>query len=126
MSAPLNPAILFCDGADARTTVACMKFSLWVAGSRREVTSWVAGADKPARAGVYQRSFPAGPYSRWDAVQWCQDAAGVATAAGQIEPSAYQKASWRGLVESPRPQESSDSTSGSATSHVCVPFDDAS
>ena len=103
-----------------------MKFSLWVAGSRRELTSWSAGANEPALPGVYQRSFPAGPYSRWDTVQWRQDAAGVATAAGQIEPSAYQKASWRGLVESPRPQESSDSTSESATSHVCVPFGDVS
>jgi len=103
-----------------------MKFSLWVAGSRREVTPWVAGADKPARAGVYQRSFPAGPYSRWDAVQWRQDEAEVATAASGTKPSAYQAASWRGLVESPRPQGRSDSTSGIDTRRVCAPFDDAS
>lgn len=102
-----------------------MNFSLWVAGSRREVTSWVAGVDAPARAGVYQRSFPAGPYSRWDAVQWCEDAAEAAAAADRDKPSAYQKASWRGLVESPQPQEPSDSTGGIDTRRVCAPFDDA-
>jgi hypothetical protein len=82
-----------------------MNFSTWVGNVRRELTPWFAGADKPGRAGVYQRSLPAGPYSCWDGLHWFQDRASVAVAAVQIRRSRYQEASWRGLVEGSEPQD---------------------
>ena len=68
-------------------------------------TPWFEGAERPVYTGVYQRPFPAGPYSRWDGGQWIGDAATPAAAAARTEPSRYQDAPWRGLAE--RPQEDS-------------------
>jgi len=93
-----------------------MNFSMWVDSERRELTPWFAGADKPVRTGVYQRNFPAGPYSCWDGARWLQDRATVAVAAVQTRPSRYQEASWRGLVEPSEPQEPPGSMDGAGSS----------
>jgi hypothetical protein len=93
-----------------------MNFSIWVGGVRRELTPWFGEADRPARTGVYQRNFPAGPYSRWDGQQWLQDRANVATAAVQTKPSRYQEAPWRGLVDASEPQQPSGSPSNAVSS----------
>ena len=96
-----------------------MNFSIWVGGVSWELTPWFGDADRPARTGVYQRSFPAGPYSCWDGLQWLQDRADVATAAVQTTPSLYQEVPWRGLVEPSQTQE----PSGSPSNNVGSPAD---
>jgi hypothetical protein len=65
----------------------------------QRLTPWLAGAERPARAGVYRRRFPGGPYACWDGTAWRVDAATVAAAAGQERRSLCQDAAWRGLVE---------------------------
>ena len=49
-------------------------------GDARELTPWLAGDESPARAGVYRRRFPAGPFACWDGTRWRDDAATVAAA----------------------------------------------
>ena len=39
------------------------------------LTPWLDGVQRPARAGVYQRRPPAGPYACWDGARWRADAA---------------------------------------------------
>jgi hypothetical protein len=63
------------------------------------LTPWLAGEHQPARAGVYRRRFPAGPFACWDGARWHVDAATVAAAAREQQPSRRQDAAWRGLVE---------------------------
>jgi hypothetical protein len=62
-------------------------------------TAWFAAGTVPARAGVYQRRAPAGPYACWDGTRWRDDADSVAAAASHPNASAVQRAAWRGLVE---------------------------
>ncbi|AKJ29627.1 hypothetical protein AAW51_2936 [Caldimonas brevitalea] len=50
---------------------------------------------------MYQRAFPAGPYSCWDGRQWRYDAVSPDMAALQTAPSGVQAARWRGLSEPP-------------------------
>ena len=68
-------------------------------GDGRKLTPWLAGDESPARAGVYRRRFPAGPFACWDGARWHDDAATVAAAAREQRPSRRQRAFWRGLVE---------------------------
>ena len=71
-------------------------------GRPLQLTGWFAGADRPVHIGVYQRRFPAGPYSRWDGQQWRQDGVSPAVAAADgAEPSRHQDVAWRGLAERP-------------------------
>jgi hypothetical protein len=63
------------------------------------LTPWLAGAERPARGGVYRRRFPAGPYTCWDGAHWRVDSATVAAAAAQERSSRWQDAAWRGRVE---------------------------
>jgi len=62
-------------------------------------TAWFAAGTAPARAGVYERRAPAGPYACWDGTRWREDAGSVAAAASRQNASAVQRAAWRGLVE---------------------------
>ncbi|HEY4956837.1 MAG TPA: hypothetical protein VII31_03410 [Caldimonas sp.] len=63
------------------------------------LTSWLDGAQRPARAGVYQRRPPAGPYACWDGARWRADAASAAAAALRQGQSEFDSALWRGLAE---------------------------
>lgn len=63
-----------------------------------ERTAWFAAPAVPARAGVYERHAPAGPFSCWDGARWRRDARTAAAAARQQNGSAYLGAKWRGLV----------------------------
>jgi len=71
--------------------------------SRRvpRLTAWLDGAQAPARAGVYRRRSPAGPFACWDGALWHGDAATVVAAAREQRPSQRQDAAWRGLVDAP-------------------------
>lgn len=62
-------------------------------------TTWLEGDTRPARSGVYQRQYPAGPYSFWDGQTWHADAASPEEAATLAEPSMRQSCLWRGLVQ---------------------------
>jgi hypothetical protein len=64
-----------------------------------ERTAWFDAATSPARAGVYERRAPAGPFACWDGVRWRRDVEGVAAAARQEGTSKLQQVAWRGLVE---------------------------
>lgn len=63
------------------------------------VTDWFDAGVRPAHEGVYERLFPAGPYSCWNGAGWNADAPDPGAAAGQAAPSAFQEARWRGLIE---------------------------
>ena len=65
------------------------------------VTPWFAASAKPWHEGVYQRRFPAGPYTCWDGRQWRQDAVSPLAAARETQPSPVQEAAWRGCTEPP-------------------------
>jgi hypothetical protein len=74
------------------------------AGALAERTAWFDPATLPARAGVYERRAPAGPFACWDGVRWRRDVASIAAAARQEGASKVPRAAWRGLVEpSPAP-----------------------
>jgi hypothetical protein len=60
-------------------------------------TGWFSGSVRPVHEGVYQRRFPAGPYSCWSGQRWFGDAATAAVAATALEASRYPSAEWRGL-----------------------------
>jgi hypothetical protein len=62
------------------------------------VTAWLSGDLQPEHLGVYQREFPAGPYSCWDGLRWRLDAATPREAAAALQWSRYQSVRWRGLV----------------------------
>jgi hypothetical protein len=62
------------------------------------LTSWLGGQQTPARAGVYARRAPAGPYACWDGARWRADADAPAAAARQQRTSRLQHAAWRGLA----------------------------
>jgi hypothetical protein len=64
-----------------------------------ELTPWLDGITRPARAGVYARRAPAGPFACWDGARWRSDAATPAAAAAQQGKSAHDAAPWRGLVK---------------------------
>ena len=66
------------------------------------LTAWLNGNQRPAHAGVYQRTAPAGPYACWGGEGWFADAANPGAAARQEAPSAYQGAPWRGLAQPPQ------------------------
>ena len=70
-----------------------------IAANEPERTAWFDADTAPARAGVYERRAPAGPYACWDGRRWRDDAANVAAAALRESASAIQRAAWRGLVE---------------------------
>ena len=80
-----------------------MLFIIEIDGRRYHLTPWQSGSRKPERQGVYQRNFPAGPYSCWDGEAWCGDATSPSSAAAEREHSPHQHASWRGLAEPPPP-----------------------
>ena len=63
------------------------------------VTDWYGATARPVHEGVYERLFPAGPYSCWNGRAWNADAPRPAEAARQTRASDYQDARWRGLVE---------------------------
>lgn len=65
------------------------------------LTPWFDAADRPRRAGVYRRRWPAGPYSCWDGRQWRADAATPDAAAARTGPSRHAQAPWQGLVTPP-------------------------
>ena len=70
-----------------------------VAANEPERTAWFDADTAPARAGVYERRAPAGPYACWDGRRWRADAGSVAAAASRADASAIPRAAWRGLVE---------------------------
>lgn len=61
-------------------------------------TKWLTGDALPAHHGVYQRQYPAGPYSFWDGQTWRADAASPEEAAFMTAPSSRQSCPWRGLM----------------------------
>ena len=61
-------------------------------------TAWFDPDTRPVHQGVYQRRFPAGPYSCWDGTRWFGDATNAARAASGSAPSPHQDIGWRGLV----------------------------
>jgi hypothetical protein len=63
------------------------------------VTDWFGTQTRPTHEGVYERLFPAGPYSCWNGAAWNADAYEPAAAARQDRLSDVQDARWRGLVE---------------------------
>ena len=68
---------------------------------RESVTPWFNGTARPWHEGVYQRRFPAGPYSCWDGTQWRHDAVSALAAARQTQPSRWQQTPWRGSLQPP-------------------------
>lgn len=71
-----------------------------VVGTRSfAVTEWFDARSRPVHEGVYERLFPAGPYSCWNGASWNADASDPTAAARQPRPSAWQDARWRGLLE---------------------------
>ncbi len=64
-----------------------------------EATSWFDADRHPAHTGVYQRQYPAGPYSFWDGLRWHADALTPDEAASLASFSSCQKALWRGLAQ---------------------------
>ena len=62
------------------------------------VTDWLPATARPVREGVYERLFPAGPYSCWNGRAWNVDADQPASAASQDGLSPYQRVGWRGLT----------------------------
>ncbi|MEO8938783.1 MAG: hypothetical protein ABI277_04650 [Burkholderiaceae bacterium] len=66
-------------------------------GDPNEVTDWFSGAVHPAQEGVYERRVSDGSFSCWNGRSWNRDADTPADAAGAVEPSRDQNASWRGL-----------------------------
>jgi hypothetical protein len=65
------------------------------------LTPWFPPEVQPCHEGVYQRSFPAGPYTCWDGRQWRRDAISPMAAAFESQPSPHQAVRWRGLSEAP-------------------------
>ncbi|MEO8836883.1 MAG: hypothetical protein ABI364_09100 [Caldimonas sp.] len=63
------------------------------------LTGWLGTDQSPARAGVYARRSPAGPYACWDGARWRADAATVEAAARQGAASLHRRAAWRGLAQ---------------------------
>ncbi len=60
-------------------------------------TPWLEAASLPARAGVYERRAPAGPFACWDGSHWRADAPTASLAARQTGASPHSGAPWRGL-----------------------------
>ena len=65
------------------------------------LTDWFEADVQPAREGVFQRRFPAGPYSCWSGDRWYGDSLSPAAAALEQKPSRHQAVPWRGLVSEP-------------------------
>jgi hypothetical protein len=63
-----------------------------------QATEWLAGDARPAHIGVYQRQYPAGPYTFWDGQHWRADGASPEEAATMVAPSSRQSCPWRGLM----------------------------
>lgn len=63
------------------------------------VTDWFDGTVEPTREGVYERSYPGGPYSCWNGRAWNDDAPSPSAAATRTGASEHPAASWRGLVQ---------------------------
>lgn len=63
-----------------------------------ELTDWISGALHPVREGVYERRVSDGSFSCWNGRSWNRDAATPVDAAGAVEASRDQNASWRGLT----------------------------
>lgn len=64
-------------------------------------TGWIRGAQKPFRAGVYEREFSQGliMYSRWTGKYWCTGDEIFSRAAWKTEPSSHQVRPWRGYAK---------------------------
>ncbi len=61
-------------------------------------TPWLDSRARPARAGVYARRSPAGPFACWDGSRWRSDADSPDQAANATGASRWQTAAWRGLA----------------------------
>lgn len=83
-----------------------------IAGVSHLLGPWYGSDEVPLRPGVYQRRWPAGPYSCWSGEGWFGDAVTPAAAARQQAPSRSQAAAWRGLAEPAEPTDAPCTTCG--------------